>query len=361
MPVRFAFLVIVAVRLIVAGGGIYVFSRVVGLRPPGATLAAATFMLSGAFSNWLSWPLTDVVGWMGWIAAFAILAYRSPQRRRYVVLLAVSVAFSTYAGFPEGTVFVAGLLGVFAAAYALFNVLDRRRSAPHQGLVPPHPPTAPGSGVARVLFGLFAGFALSAPLWLPGEQIVRNAFRLTEGGFSGLPLSTLSLLIAQGFDGLPTKGGYPLTQPANYYETVSYLGVIALVLAGVAVIRWRRSPLVLALVVTVVAGLLATYQTAAFHPFESIIWRIHFLRSIVFARSRTAWVFPFAVLAGIGCDTLVAAPADSRVRPPTSLRRRSSSRPWRCWWRSPLAATSRSRSRARGARASSGRPRWRWS
>src|ERR1039458_2870898 len=66
-PLRFAFLVVVAMKLLIAGTGAYVLCRVLGLRPLASALGGVTFMLSGAFSAWLAWPLSGVVAWLGWI------------------------------------------------------------------------------------------------------------------------------------------------------------------------------------------------------------------------------------------------------------------------------------------------------
>ena len=129
-PLRFAFLVVVAMKLLIAGTGAYVLCRVLGLRPLASALGGVTFMLSGAFSAWLAWPLSGVVAWLGWIAALAILAYRWKAKRSYVVLLALSVAFCVYGGFPEAYFFVAAALVTFFAVMVALATLSRRRLSP---------------------------------------------------------------------------------------------------------------------------------------------------------------------------------------------------------------------------------------
>jgi len=69
----------VFVKFVIAGTGAYAFARVIALRIPAALFAGVTFMFSGAFANWVTWPLSDVVAWTGWIAALAILSYRDPN------------------------------------------------------------------------------------------------------------------------------------------------------------------------------------------------------------------------------------------------------------------------------------------
>ena len=146
-PLRDAFLVVVFVKFALAGTGAYVFARVVGVRIPAALFAGVTFMFSGAFANWITWPLADVVAWTGWIAALAVVAYRS-RRKLPVVGLAVVVAFSVYGGFPEANVMLVFVLGTFfAVAAAAAWICGRRPSL---------------SGMLRATAGVVAGVALSS-------------------------------------------------------------------------------------------------------------------------------------------------------------------------------------------------------
>ena len=83
-----------------------------------------------------------------------------------------------------------------------------------------------------------------------------------------------------------------------------YLGVIALVLAGVAVIRWWRLPMVVALAVTAVVAVVLSYQTRSVHPVQDLI-NHHGLGTIEFLRMRTVLGLPIGVLAGLGLETML--------------------------------------------------------
>ena len=146
-------------------------------------------MLAGAFSSWVTWPLTDVVAWTGWICAAAILCYRS-DKLRYVALLGVTVAFSVYGGFPEANVMVVLVIGALVVGVAV----AARVAGGHVSF----------AGAARSSAGAVLGVALSAPLWLPGLQIIAGSHRETEGNYVGLPLKVLPLVVTQGYFGLPT-------------------------------------------------------------------------------------------------------------------------------------------------------------
>ncbi len=297
-PLRFAFLVAVAMKLLIAGTGAYVLCRVLGLRPLASALGGVTFMLSGAFAGWLTWPLSDVVSWLGWIAALVILAYRWRGRRWYVVLLALSVAFCVYGGFPEAYFFVAGaLLTLFGVVVVIALVRRNRLSI---------------SGIGRVAVGILAGGALSSPLWLAGMQVVKASHRATLTGFSGLPARSLALLVAPGYYGLPIKGSTWFFTGTNYYETVVYVGVIALVLAGAAVLRWWRHPMALALAAMVVVAFGISYQTASFHVVSDVLRRSS-LDTLPINRMRATAGLPIGVLSALGLETLLRARGERRM------------------------------------------------
>ncbi len=298
VPLRFAFLVVVAMKLLIAGTGAYLLCRVLGLRPLASVLGGVTFMLSGAFSAWLAWPLSGVVAWLGWIAALAILTYRWTGKRRYVVLLALSVAFCVYGGFPEAYFFVAAALVTFFFVMGALALVGRRRLSL--------------SGVMRVAVGIVMGGVLSAPLWLPGLEVVNGSHREALTGFAGVNAGTLGLLVAPGYYGLPIKGSTWFYSQGNYYETVVYVGVIALVLAGAAVLRWWRHPTVIALTATVLVTMLISYQTKSFHVVSDLL-RHTSLDSVTFSRMRSVIGLPLGVLSALGLETLIRARGERRM------------------------------------------------
>lgn len=301
VPLRFAFFVAVIVKLLIAGLGAYTCARVLRCGPLGASFAGITFMLSGAFANWLSWPLTDVVGWLGWIVAFAVLCYRSPGRMRYAAGLVLSVAWCAYGGFPEGNIFVLASLLLLALVWALGTRLLGARFGPH-----------PLAGMGTIAGASVIGLALALPLWWPGLQVLDLAHRRTEGGFPGIPAKGLALLIAQGYDGLPTHASTPfLLHGWNYYETASYLGVVALALAAVGLWAGRRRPVVLALGALCVVGVLISYSLPSVHPIQTVL--NHVAGEVQWERFRTVLGLPAGILGGIGLERLLRSRERSDV------------------------------------------------
>jgi hypothetical protein len=300
VPLQFAFLVVVFMRLVIAGTGAYVFCRVIGVRPFPATAGGVIFMLSGGFASWLAWPLADVVSWIGWIAALVLLAYRSGGRRGFAVLLALAVAFCIYGGFPAGYFFVIGGLAVLFVVAGVVRVLGSHRVS--------------WRGLTHVLIGLAGGAALSSPLWFPGLQVIHASHRNAVAGFTGGSLKTLDLLVAPGFYGLPIKGSTSFLTGTNYYESAVYVGVIALVLVAVAAVEnWRR-PIVAGLVVTTVAVVVVSYQTNSFHVVADIV-RHTPLDTLTFGRMKSVIGFPVGALAAVGLETLMSRQGASARRP----------------------------------------------
>jgi hypothetical protein len=290
VPVRYAFLAVVVMKLVLAGTGCYVFARVVGLGAAASSFAGITYLLSGGFASDLTWPFTDVFAWIGWIAAFAVLTYRWPGRARYVVGLAVATTFSVYAGFPEANAYVALFLAV-AGVVILAGLLARKNRLFVGGLV-------------RIGAGVGTGILLSAPLLLPGLQYAARAHRQTRTVFYADPGRSLLALIAPGIDGLPIRGSHYLLSGSNFYETVSYVGIIVVVLAVVAVAAMPRQPVVLGMAVAAVVLVAVAYGIGNFHPLLSLLQHVG-LSTVIWRRTRLLLGFPLGVLAGAGLETLL--------------------------------------------------------
>ena len=227
-PVRLAYTVQVLVTLVIAGTGMYVLGRVLRLGVLGCVMAAVAYELGGPFVGWLGWPITAVTAWAGWLFAAAILVVRGRRRARAMVFLAVVVACAIYAGQPDMLTVLASGLFVFLAA-----LLATRAT------------WAGGSGpIARPMVdltvGTVTGAALGAPLLLPGLQLVSGSLRSGKGLSNALPAQNIVLALFQGFDGLPVAGSRWFG-PSSYTPSTTYVGVIAVVLAVLAVVARSNS------------------------------------------------------------------------------------------------------------------------
>lgn len=293
-PLAASYLASVAALLLIAGTGAYVAARLAGARPLGAALAGTTFMLSGSLSGWAGWAVSGPLAWAGWVLAGAFLCWR-PRRQRSagVVIVALSTAFAVYGGFPEtltlGALALGAVVAVAGACGALKGKVD---------LLAP----------ARLVTGVAAGAALSAPLWLPGLPVLSQSARASENGTGGLPIRALSLLFAQGYDGLPTKGSVWFG-PSNYYEATAYVGTVALVLAILAVlVAWRR-PIVAGLAA---AGLMS--MAIIYDPTVQKLFSALGAGSVATQRMLPMLAFCLAMLAALGLEVLLRSWRETNVQ-----------------------------------------------
>jgi hypothetical protein len=297
-PVSLSYTVQIIVTMLIAGSGVYVLGRVLGLSPLGSAMAATVFELSGPFIGWLGWPNSSVMAFAGWIFAATVLILRGERRARNIVFFALVLACAVYAGDPDE------LLLVVVVGPAVFTVLTLVQRMP--ALRGSGPLLRPAVDYAAATV---AGLALAAPLILPGLQIASMSNRSVVGPSNGpqtLPINDAAHLIFQGFDGLPLAHnqyfGY-----SNYIETAMYVGVIPLVLAVTAVIvHWNRA------------------EVRSFSILAVVMVPLVFVPSFVSLLDKllgTYWVFAMqpmilaiAVLAGMGTDTLIRCRQDLRVR-----------------------------------------------
>ncbi len=297
-PLSLAFLVTIAVKLLICATGAYVCARLLGCRPLAAALAGSTAMLSGSFAGWLGWAISGPLAWAGWILAAAIWCAHSRRPLAPVALLAVSAAFCIYGGFPEDYALLAFGIGLVLAVAGVILALRRRLVL---------------AVVGRLALGGALGAALAAPLWLSGLSGIGASARAGTAAATGLPLSDLSLLVAQGYDGLPIRGSYYFGT-ADYFESAAYVGVIALALALVALwCCWRRMA-VAALGVGLVGCLLLVYRLGPAAPVQHLVSHLGLLGTVALQRALPLVGLFLALLAGVGAEVVLARWREARVR-----------------------------------------------
>jgi hypothetical protein len=305
-PLHLAFTVQVILTLIIAGTGVYALCRVLQLGTLGCVFAGTVFELSGPMVGWLGWPHAAVLSWSGWLFASALLVVRGGHRLRHITLFALVIAAMVYAGQAEVLT-----LGGLALLVFLIVLLVQRS------------PLLKGSGPIRrpvldLSFGVLTGLAFGAPLLLPGFQVISGSQRAVPGGDPAeilkgnppLPLHNLTHVLFQGFDGLPTAGSHWFGYIGGYSETAAYLGVIAVVLAVMAVAVRRGRPEVVALGVLCIVMVAVAFAP----PLVAVLYRLPLIGTVLWQRAILPLAFGVAVLAGVGMDALVREHGDRLVR-----------------------------------------------
>ena len=289
-PLHLAYTVQVLVTLALAGTGVYVFARVLGLGVMGAVMAGTIYELSGVFMGFLGWPIGGVMAWVGWIFAATTLVVRGRHRLRAVAFLAVVGACAVYAGQPDALVVLAPSLVVFVVVVLVHGRGSERRR------------------VARASVDLVAaaviGLGLSAPLLLPGLQLIpgsvfRNASRVNNA----IPLHNLTSLMLPGFSASSLAHSRFFSVGAS-----DYVGVIAIVLAAMALALRGKRPEVLALGVVGVVMFALAFVAPVASVMNQLPFRARWHLGVVMVS------FAVAVLAGVGVDIVVRSGRDWAVR-----------------------------------------------
>ena len=281
LPLSLVYTTQVLVTLIVAGSGAYVFCRVLRLGALASAFGGVVFELAGPLFVWLGWPIACVFSWTGWILAGFILIQRGRHRARYVVLTGGALAAAVYAGQPDALVVLFMGIAVFVVvSIATLKVRGHSTFRP----VPPLIDTS----LAVVL-----GFFLSAPLVLPGVQLLYGSVRSLNGSaFQGQSAAPVS----QAFYGFFLS----LVAFPNFFD-FNYVGVAAVVLAAGAVLFYFRSDYVPPLVGICLVGAM----TAFVNPVDVALNALPGLHAVRFPRGLILLAFCSAMLAAVGFQGLV--------------------------------------------------------
>jgi hypothetical protein len=295
-PLRYAYTVGLIVILFTAGSGAYVFGRVLRLGIIGSALAGTVFALSGAFIQFLGWPIPSVMSWSGWLFAAAILVIRGHHRVRWICLLAVALAFSIYAGYPESLFLLVLALGLFVIVQLVAQRVEARSWRPVL------------RSAADLVTGTVAGFALAAPLLLPAVQLIGGSARSTAASRSVLPAQFLTSFLFNGFDSYGKNVPIQLLHGQTF--PTDYVGAIALALALLALLaRWRKPEVIgLALVLAVMVMLLFVPAAA------SALQRLPIVGTTELERASMPAGFALAMLSGVGLDVLARSWRSRRVQ-----------------------------------------------
>ena len=291
LPERLDFTTQVLATLAIAGVGAYTFARVLRLGVIAAVVAGTVYELSGPMMGFLGWPIAGVMSWAGWIFAASVIVFRGRRRLGGIAFLAAAFALAVFAGQP-------GTLAVLLLGLLVFVVV----------VVVLTPPARTGRGLLRLGtdFGSSAllGFALSAPLLLPGAQLLsRSVFKDVQRVNQALPAQDAVNVLLQGFSGVPLAR-------LGFFNvgTTAYVGVIAVVMAVAGFAVRRRRPEVAALGAVVVVSLAVSFLPPVAAVLNALPYRARWHVAMV------VLALGLAVLAGVGTDALVRAPFDHRLR-----------------------------------------------
>ncbi|HEY0071915.1 MAG TPA: hypothetical protein VGE04_18290 [Chloroflexia bacterium] len=229
MPVAWGLGIVLAIKVWLAGLGMWTFLRALDLHAVASGLTAVSFMFSASLVNWLPWTHSNVMLLLPWLA-WSVYAWLVLQRRAALPITALLVASGVLAGHPE-SLFIVGLtIGVWTLALVV-RVLRQRVSLRVAGL-----------GLA-VALGFLVGMVQLIPffeaLGLSHQLAIRQTWGEASAALRLEPHILLTWVVprAWGYDpDLVTSNAFSFT------ENVAYVGIaplVGLVLAGIGIVKRR--------------------------------------------------------------------------------------------------------------------------
>jgi hypothetical protein len=325
LPVVPALLVAAALKLFVLGLFTYLFLRRVSVSHLGALISATAFMFAAYNIVWLSWPHPGAAVALpaGLYFAEVALQARSGLRARLAWAgYSAAVVVSFLAGHPETLFFSWGVVLAYVPLRLAFSPSLRGRRLRQAG--------------SFALAGVLA-VGLSAVQLLPFLEYLSHSTSYAEGSARAQSHFDVGYSALHAFPqlfGAPNKafheplrfvGALKLSTGApvesNFNESVGfYVGLLALLLAGVGVVSAVRRRSFVGIFLAAVAVAWFVYV----HDLGGIGHRVGTLPIVELSavnRSHPVWAFAVAVLAALGFDGLagLGGPGDlergGRTRP----------------------------------------------
>jgi hypothetical protein len=226
----------------IAGASTYFLIRRLGIGPTIATLAGVLFALNGTFS-WIGNAAINPIAFLPTLilGIEIVIEHSRDSRRNGWIVMAVAIALSIYAGFPE----MAYLNGLIAAGWAVTRLFSLERSRRLGAL-------------GRFAMGGGVGVALALPVLVAFADFTRYAdvgAHAARGlSLATTPLSSLPILVNPYLGGTLFAG--PTATPSNL---LGYVTATVAVFAVVGVVGTRLRPLrwfLTGWIVMVLAGVL---------------------------------------------------------------------------------------------------------
>ena len=252
-------------QLWIAGLNTYVLLRVLGVRRPGALIAALTYQLAGFMLASAVFPMIiATAAWLPLILAMLELVLRQaralnaqPASLPWAAVGAGALGMAALAGHVEALYFTL-LVAAFYAVWRLgAMVIARRREPGIWGCV-----LRRGLWAALMVAG---GLALGAVQLIPAYELASRSFRAGEASLAEVlgwayPARRVVAFLLPNFFGSPAHhtildvfawqrvpltvnaAGEPITSTAwgikNYVEGAAYTGILPLLLAAAALAHW---------------------------------------------------------------------------------------------------------------------------
>lgn len=299
LPAPLAITLVMILKLSVAGVGMYLFVRLLAVRPVASAIGAVSFMLNGALVMWLGWAVGSAMAMLPWLFA-ASEWLRHARSRRAVAALALVVAVSIFAGYPQ----ITAVALVIAGLWAVCRAGETER---------------PWRFLAAWTSGVSLGVVLAAVQILPfleylGESAV-YAYRAQWMPVMAAPPRSALALLMPGYFGSATGRDY--WGYFNVNEIAASVGVVPWAALPAAIVGAGRRPATRFLLGVALVAAALCYDTpgvtgwlGALPPFSFVIT----FRMVVFL------AFALSALAALGLEALLTAAPTARRRIERAVR-----------------------------------------
>lgn len=298
LPLNWAWGLIAILKLLTAGFGTYLLARQVRVGPRGAIVAALVYMLAAPMIVPIQYPHGTVFSLLPWLILATDRVYRQPSLRR-LALLAVVVGLQLLAGHPESALLCSAASLVYLLGVAIADRGSQRDWATRARIA------------GAWLGGHLLGVGIAAVAVLPFLQAYSVSISGSVHGLTRptLPVSGLLLWTMPNIFGDAEPTIYFPALGFSYFSTAGYMSIAALLLGGVAILRYWRRPVVVGLVAVGVLAILTAFRV------PPISWGLDALPVVSSANTSRVGAFialAGAILAGLGLEALIRRPLPLR-------------------------------------------------
>lgn len=206
-----------------------------------------------------------------------ITKFSETNKKIYILITPVLLAFSFFGGHPQTTLYVFILSGI----YLIFRKIP-----------------------LKLIFTVYLfAIAISCVQLLPTIELYRNSARedSTLQKFittTTLPWSNLATILAPDYYGNPATGNF---RKSNYDNSIGYAGIVAITLAGIAVVNKKSKITYLFFLLTIFGLAFSLWPLALIFP----LLHIPILSTGFLSRNIFFFELSVAILAALSLDSLI--------------------------------------------------------
>lgn len=290
LPFVDAWSLLILLQPLLAGIFMYMLLRAFKIGKLASVLGSLSFMFCGFITTWMAYgTLAYAILYLP-LALFAVEKYYDTKRKRFLVLLSVSIPLSFFSGHFQ----ISAYFFVFVFFYILFKYFEKKDK----------------NSLFLSFAYLFSGALFSLPQLIPSIELYLQSLR--SGIFQEIeviPWGYLPTFLAPDFLGNPvTRNDWF----GHYAEWNAYIGLVPLMLSFYAVFI-RKNKKIFFFALFALASILFSFQT----PFLSALVFLKIPVLSTSAASRVIVIFSFSacVLAVFGFEKLFEDIKSNEIKP----------------------------------------------